>query len=67
MELFAETDIFKLSSITNTQFSYNRITEFISNFLAMKVIKFLISKSDYELSPFYGLNQLPRFIRHDDF
>ena len=68
--IISETDIFKLSSITNTQFSYNRITKFISNFFNDDSNKkFLISQSDYELSPFYGLNQLPRFIRPfpDDF
>lgn len=68
--IISETDIFNFSSITDTQFNYNRITEFISNFFKDNSYKkLLVSRSDYELSPFYGLNQLPRFISPfpDDF
>jgi hypothetical protein len=68
--IITETDIFKLSSISDTQFNYKRISEFISNyFLENKPNKLLVSKADYDLSPFYGLNQLPRFLSPfpDDF
>ena len=68
--VISETDIFKLSTINNTQFNYNRITDFITEFFNDGVSNnFLVSRSDYELSPFYGLNQLPRFISPfpDDF
>ena len=65
-----QTDIFKLSSITNTQYNYNRITDFISNYFNdYESKRLLVLKDDYELSPFYGLNQLPRIISPfpDDF
>jgi hypothetical protein len=58
-----QTDIFNLSSITDTKFNYNRITNFISNYFNdYDSKKLLVLKDDYELSPFYGLNQLPRII-----
>jgi hypothetical protein len=68
--IITETDIFKLSSISDTQYNYKRISEFISNyFVDNKPNKLLVSKADYDLSPFYGLNQLPRFLSPfpDDF
>ncbi len=68
--IITETDIFKLSSISDTRYNYNRISEFISNyFVDNKPNKFMVSKNDYDLSPFYGLNQLPRFLSPfpDDF
>ena len=69
-EFETQTDIFKLSSITDTRFNYNRITDFISNYFNdYESKKLLVLKDDYELSPFYGLNQLPRIISPfpDDF
>ena len=61
--IITETDIFKLSSISETRYNYNRISEFISNyFVDNKPNKLMVSKNDYDLSPFYGLNQLPRFL-----
>ena len=68
--IITETDIFKLSSISNTRYNYNRISEFISNyFVDNKPNKLMVSKKDYDLSPFYGLNQLPGFLSPfpDDF
>ena len=68
--IITETDIFKLSSISDTRYNYNRISEFISNyFVDNKPNKLMVSKNDYDLSPFYGLNQLPRFLSPfpDDF
>ena len=68
--IITETDIFKLSSISDTRYNYKRISEFISNyFVDNKPNKLMISKNDYDLSPFYGLNQLPRFLSPfpDDF
>ena len=68
--IITETDIFKLSSISETRYNYNRISEFISNyFVDNKPNKLMVSKNDYDLSPFYGLNQLPRFLSPfpDDF
>lgn len=61
--IITETDIFNLSSISDTQYNYKRISEFISNyFVDNKPNKLLVSKADYDLSPFYGLNQLPKFL-----
>ncbi len=68
--IITETDIFKLSSISDTRYNYNRISEFISNyFVDNKPNKLMVSKNDYDLSPFYGLNQLPGFLSPfpDDF
>ena len=69
-EFETQTDIFKISSITDTRFNYNRITDFISNYFNdYESKKLLVLKDDYELSPFYGLNQLPKIISPfpDDF
>lgn len=61
--VITETDIFKFSSISETQSIYNRISEFITDYLPFtNKSKILATKSDYELSPFYGLNQLPNFL-----
>ena len=68
--IITETDIFKLSSISDAKYNYNRVSEFISNyFVDNKPNKLMVSKNDYDLSPFYGLNQLPRFLSPfpDDF
>jgi len=68
--IITETDIFKLSSISDTRYNYKRISDFISNyFVDNKPNKLMVSKNDYDLSPFYGLNQLPRFLSPfpDDF
>ena len=47
--IITETDIFKLSSISDTRYNYNRISEFISNyFVDNKPNKSMVSKNDYD-------------------
>tara|TARA_B100000989_G_scaffold145587_1_gene108513 strand:+ start:5161 stop:7941 length:2781 start_codon:yes stop_codon:yes gene_type:complete len=58
-----ETDIFKISSVLEADIKFNRVSKFVTNYFDdSDKFKLLIPKTDYESSPFYGLNQLPRFI-----
>ena len=48
----------------------DKIRAFVDKSIGNSVVhKFLVTQSDYEANPFYGLNQLPNFIRPfpDDF
>ena len=58
-----ETDIFILSDEIDSQIKVNRVSNFITNYFSNKSnFNLLVSKSDYEENPFYGLNQLPSFL-----
>ncbi|MFY7664825.1 aminopeptidase [Flavobacterium sp.] len=70
-DLMVVTDI-KLSGKNEFEkiISMNRIIDFTENFLNKNLQgKILVTKADYDQRPFYGLNQLPKFLRpfSDDF
>ena len=58
-----ETDIFKTSSVKEAAKKVKRVNDFVKDYFNDNSdLKLLVAKSDYELNPFYGLNQLPSFI-----
>ena len=58
-----ETDIFTLTDDDESQFKINRVTNFIKDYFSNNYnLNLLVSRSDYEENPFYGLNQLPSFL-----
>ena len=58
-----ETDIFKISNLLEAEIKFDRVSRFVTNYFDDRdKFKLLIPKSDYDLNPFYGLNQLPSFI-----
>ena len=58
-----ETDIFKTSSVKEAAKKVKRVNDFVKDYFNDNSdFKLLVAKSDYELNPFYGLNQLPSFI-----
>ena len=58
-----ETDIFKISDQLEAKIKFNRVSDFVTNYFEdIDDYKLLVSKADYDSSPFYGLNQLPSFI-----
>lgn len=58
-----ETDIFILSDDVDSQIKVNRVSNFITNYFSNESnFNLLVSRSDYEENPFYGLNQLPSFL-----
>tara|TARA_B100000575_G_scaffold225764_1_gene186342 strand:+ start:11579 stop:14356 length:2778 start_codon:yes stop_codon:yes gene_type:complete len=60
---FIETDIFKQSSIVESNLKFNRVSKFISEYFNLKnKLPMLVQKVDYDSKPFYALNQLPSFI-----
>ena len=58
-----ETDIFKKTPLLESENKFNRVSSFISKYFNdTEKTKLLITKQDYESSPFYGLNELPGFL-----
>ena len=58
-----ETDIFKISEALEAEIKFNRVSNFVTDYFGdVDKHKLLITRADYESSPFYGLNQLPSFI-----
>ena len=58
-----ETDIFKISSVKEAAKKVKRVNDFVKDYFNDNSdLTLLVAKSDYELNPFYGLNQLPSFI-----
>ena len=58
-----ETDIFKKTPLLESENKFNRVSSFISEYFNdTEETKLLITKQDYESSPFYGLNELPGFL-----
>ena len=58
-----ETDIFKKTPLLESENKFNRVSSFISKYFNdSEKTKLLITKQDYESSPFYGLNELPGFL-----
>ena len=58
-----ETDIFKKTPLLESENKFNRVSSFISEYFNdTEKTKLLITKQDYESSPFYGLNELPGFL-----
>ena len=58
-----ETDIFKKTPLLESENKFNRVSSFISKYFNdIEKTKLLITKQDYESSPFYGLNELPGFL-----
>ena len=58
-----ETDIFKISDALEAEIKFNRVSNFVTDYFGdVGKHKLLITRADYESSPFYGLNQLPSFI-----
>ena len=58
-----ETDIFRISDPLEAEIKFNRVSDFVTNYFDdIDDYKLLVSKADYDSSPFYGLNQLPSFI-----
>ena len=58
-----ETDIFKISEALEAEIKFNRVSNYITDYFGdVDKHKLLITRADYESSPFYGLNQLPSFI-----
>ncbi len=58
-----ETDIFKTSSLQDAEIKVNRVKSFVKDYFNDNSdIKLIVSKEEYDLNPFYGLNQLPSFI-----
>ncbi len=58
-----ETDIFKISSIQDAEIKVDRVNNFVKDYFNDNSdIKLIVSKEEYDLNPFYGLNQLPSFI-----
>ena len=58
-----ETDIFKISEALEAEIKFNRVSNFVTDYFDdVDKHKLLITRADYESSPFYGLNQLPSFI-----
>jgi len=58
-----ESDIFKISSPLEAKLRVNRAVNFVMDYFNDNSnSKVLVSRTDYESSPFYGLNELPTFI-----
>ncbi len=58
-----ETDIFKISDALEAEIKFNRVSNFVTDYFGdVGKHKLLITRADYDSSPFYGLNQLPSFI-----
>ena len=58
-----ETDIFKKTPLLESENKFNRVSSFISKYFNdTEKTNLLITKQDYESSPFYGLNELPGFL-----
>ena len=58
-----ESDIFKISSPLEAKLRVNRAVNFVMDYFNDSSNgKVLVSRTDYESSPFYGLNELPTFI-----
>lgn len=58
-----ETDIFKKTPLLESENKFNRVSSFITKYFNdTEKTKLLITKQDYESSPFYGLNELPGFL-----
>ena len=58
-----ETDIFKISSLQDAEIKVDRVNSFVKDYFNDNSdIKLIVSKEEYDLNPFYGLNQLPSFI-----
>ena len=58
-----ETNIFKKTPLLESENKFNRVSSFISKYFNdTEKTKLLITKQDYESSPFYGLNELPGFL-----
>ena len=58
-----ETDIFKTSSLQDAEIKVNRVKSFVKDYFNDNSdIKLIVSKEEYDLNPFYGLNQLPSFL-----
>ncbi len=58
-----ESDIFKISSTLEAKLRVNRAVNFVMDYFNDNSnSKVLVSRTDYESSPFYGLNELPTFI-----
>ena len=58
-----ESDIFKISSPLEAKLRVNRAVNFVMDYFNDSSNgKVLVSRTDYESSPFYGLNELPSFI-----
>ena len=58
-----ETDIFKISSLQDAEIKVDRVNSFVKDYFNDNSdIKLIVSKEEYDLNPFYGLNQLPSFL-----
>ena len=58
-----ETDIFKKTPLLESENKFNRVSSFLSEYFNdNEETKLLVTKQDYESSPFYGLNELPGFL-----
>ena len=58
-----ETDIFKKTPLLESENKFNRVSSFLSEYFNdTEEAKLLITRQDYESSPFYGLNELPGFL-----
>ena len=58
-----ETDIFEISSLKEAEKKITRVNNFVKDYFNDNSdLKLLVPKKDYDSNPFYGLNQLPRFI-----
>ena len=58
-----ESDIFKISSPLEAKLRVNRVVNFVMDYFSdNNNKKVLVPRADYDLNPFYGLNELPSFI-----
>ena len=63
-DIIVDTDIFSESPINESEYRFVRVTNFISDYFNdYQKNTFLVQRIDYDLKPFYGLNQLPGFLR----